>query len=302
MTTRVGPRSVPVAPPQLTLTHAALLEATYYTVAEAVGDGVSEDAIVEALRAANYDTDAATAALLPPPKKAAPPAKSDTPAKKPTPDASGGAGAGAGKSQGGSRSSEDGGDGRSGDSPSAGRAKPPPAPTPVLRSISIGGPAAPAPPEAAAPASRAPTGRPPLPTRGVSASSGGGGGGGASASVGRGSPAPSDSGTSAGRASPVVIDVVDDEPPAKPLLNLVVVGHVDAGKSTLMGHLLYDLGHVSNKELHRFEKQSREVGKASFAYAWVLDQHDEEVRTARAAQTRRIGAYTCDITRSDRAG
>jgi len=49
----------------------------------------------------------------------------------------------------------------------------------------------------------------------------------------------------------------------KQLLNLVVIGHVDAGKSTLMGHMLY-------------EQESKKAGKASFAYAWVLDETGEE--------------------------
>lgn len=42
-----------------------------------------------------------------------------------------------------------------------------------------------------------------------------------------------------------------DEPDRKPVINLVIVGHVDAGKSTLMGHLLYKLGGVSSKALHK---------------------------------------------------
>jgi len=62
----------------------------------------------------------------------------------------------------------------------------------------------------------------------------------------------------------------------KPHLNLVVVGHVDAGKSTLMGHLLYDIGLVSQKLMHKYEKESKNIGKASFSYAWVLDEHEEE--------------------------
>ena len=66
--------------------------------------------------------------------------------------------------------------------------------------------------------------------------------------------------------------MVDD----KPLLNMVVVGHVDAGKSTLMGHLLYDLGDVSQRLMHKFEKESKEINKASFKYAWVMDEAAEE--------------------------
>nr|WCZ58355.1 HBS1-like protein [Paratrimastix eleionoma] len=65
-------------------------------------------------------------------------------------------------------------------------------------------------------------------------------------------------------------------PPLKEGLNLVVIGHVDAGKSTLMGHLLYIEGQVSQKTMHKYEKESRAIGKATFAYAWVLDSHEEE--------------------------
>eukprot|EP01103_Thecamoeba_quadrilineata_P000015 TRINITY_DN1000_c0_g1_i1.p1 TRINITY_DN1000_c0_g1~~TRINITY_DN1000_c0_g1_i1.p1 ORF type:complete len:641 (+),score=139.19 TRINITY_DN1000_c0_g1_i1:1-1923(+) len=62
----------------------------------------------------------------------------------------------------------------------------------------------------------------------------------------------------------------------KESLNLVVIGHVDAGKSTLMGHLLYLLGQVDPKIMHKYEKESKQIGKQSFSYAWVLDEYDEE--------------------------
>lgn len=62
----------------------------------------------------------------------------------------------------------------------------------------------------------------------------------------------------------------------KQLLNLVVVGHVDAGKSTLMGHMLYLLGNVNRRTMHKYEQESKKAGKASFAYAWVLDETGEE--------------------------
>ena len=53
---------------------------------------------------------------------------------------------------------------------------------------------------------------------------------------------------------------------------MVIIGHVDSGKSTLMGHLLYKLVMVSTQEMRRNEKQSDEIGKGSFAFAWVMDQ------------------------------
>ena len=59
-------------------------------------------------------------------------------------------------------------------------------------------------------------------------------------------------------------------------LNLVVAGHVDAGKSTLMGRLLFELGAVSQRTMHKFEKESAAIGKSSFKWAWVLDETDGE--------------------------
>eukprot|EP01111_Echinosteliopsis_oligospora_P016735 TRINITY_DN7051_c0_g1_i1.p1 TRINITY_DN7051_c0_g1~~TRINITY_DN7051_c0_g1_i1.p1 ORF type:complete len:728 (-),score=285.13 TRINITY_DN7051_c0_g1_i1:33-2216(-) len=59
-------------------------------------------------------------------------------------------------------------------------------------------------------------------------------------------------------------------------LNLVVVGHVDAGKSTTMGHLLFRLGQVDAKTIAKYERESQKRGKASFHYAWVLDQSETE--------------------------
>lgn len=54
------------------------------------------------------------------------------------------------------------------------------------------------------------------------------------------------------------------------------VGHVDAGKSTLMGHLLFLKGNVDQKLMHKYKTESHKLGKSSFAFAWVLDQTGEE--------------------------
>ncbi|KAH8601455.1 P-loop containing nucleoside triphosphate hydrolase protein [Bisporella sp. PMI_857] len=58
--------------------------------------------------------------------------------------------------------------------------------------------------------------------------------------------------------------------------NFVVIGHVDAGKSTMMGRLLYDLNIVDQRTLDRYRKDAEKLGKSSFALAWVLDQGTEE--------------------------
>jgi elongation factor 1-alpha len=55
-------------------------------------------------------------------------------------------------------------------------------------------------------------------------------------------------------------------------INIVVIGHVDAGKSTTTGHLIYKCGGIDKRTIEKFEKEAKEIGKASFKYAWVLDK------------------------------
>jgi elongation factor 1-alpha len=55
-------------------------------------------------------------------------------------------------------------------------------------------------------------------------------------------------------------------------ISLVVIGHVDAGKSTTTGHLIYKLGGIDKRTLEKFEKEASEKGKGSFKYAWVMDK------------------------------
>lgn len=54
-------------------------------------------------------------------------------------------------------------------------------------------------------------------------------------------------------------------------INLVIIGHVDSGKSTLTGHMLYKLGFIDNNEMHKMEKLSVNYGKSSFKFAYVMD-------------------------------
>jgi len=53
---------------------------------------------------------------------------------------------------------------------------------------------------------------------------------------------------------------------------LVVIGDVDSGKSTTTGHLIYKCGGIDKRTIEKFEKEAKEMGKASFKYAWVLDK------------------------------
>ncbi|KAK2466434.1 hypothetical protein APHAL10511_002076 [Amanita phalloides] len=59
-------------------------------------------------------------------------------------------------------------------------------------------------------------------------------------------------------------------------INLVVIGHVDAGKSTLMGRLLYELGKLDEKTRISNERASNKLGKSSFSWAWNFDGTVEE--------------------------
>jgi elongation factor 1-alpha len=60
-------------------------------------------------------------------------------------------------------------------------------------------------------------------------------------------------------------------------LNLVVVGHVDHGKSTCMGHILYLTGAVSDREIKTFAEESEKLGRGdTFKFAWIMDKLKEE--------------------------
>lgn len=84
-------------------------------------------------------------------------------------------------------------------------------------------------------------------------------------------------------------------PKEKMHVNVVVIGHVDSGKSTTTGHLLYKCGGIDQRRLEKFEKAAAQVreeqphsktfilevvlmclflqmGKSSFKFAWVLDK------------------------------
>ncbi len=64
--------------------------------------------------------------------------------------------------------------------------------------------------------------------------------------------------------------------PAKPHLNLVFIGHVDHGKSTTVGRILYDTGNIDPHELENLKKLAEQMGKATFEFAFVMDQVKEE--------------------------
>jgi len=64
--------------------------------------------------------------------------------------------------------------------------------------------------------------------------------------------------------------------PTKPHLNLIVIGHVDHGKSTTTGHLFYLTGTIDERTAKAYEEEAKKMGKETFKFAWVLDRLKEE--------------------------
>lgn len=59
-------------------------------------------------------------------------------------------------------------------------------------------------------------------------------------------------------------------------LSVVICGHVDSGKSTTTGRLLFELGGIPSREMARLKDEAAALGKASFAFAFYMDRCKEE--------------------------
>jgi len=59
-------------------------------------------------------------------------------------------------------------------------------------------------------------------------------------------------------------------------LSIVICGHVDAGKSTTTGRLIYELGGIGDRDLEKLKAEAEALGKASFAFAFYMDRQKEE--------------------------
>jgi len=63
---------------------------------------------------------------------------------------------------------------------------------------------------------------------------------------------------------------------AKEHINLVFIGHVDHGKSTSVGRLLFDTGNVDEQAMRKLKEKAEQLGKKGFEFAFVMDTLKEE--------------------------
>lgn len=59
-------------------------------------------------------------------------------------------------------------------------------------------------------------------------------------------------------------------------VNVVFIGHVDAGKSTIGGHIMYLTGQVDKRTLEKYEREAKEKNRESWYLSWALDTNQEE--------------------------
>jgi translation elongation factor EF-1alpha len=72
-------------------------------------------------------------------------------------------------------------------------------------------------------------------------------------------------------------------------VSIVICGHVDAGKSTTTGRLIFELGGIPEREMQKLKDEAQKLGKGSFAFAFYMDrQKDERERGVTIACTTKV--------------
>lgn len=128
----------------------------------------------------------------------------------------------------------------------------------------------------------------------------------ATASASAPSPSKKDSGAVAGvdgeegevdeEGGAAAVELVEGDP--REHLNLVFIGHVDAGKSTLSGSILYLMGKVDARTIERFEREAKQRNRESWFLAFIMDTSEEErakgktVEVGRAHFETEVNRYT----------
>jgi len=70
--------------------------------------------------------------------------------------------------------------------------------------------------------------------------------------------------------------IMSDEHKGKAHVSIVICGHVDSGKSTTTGRLIYDLGGIDDRTMQKLKDEAKAEGKDSFAFAFFMDRQKEE--------------------------
>mmetsp|Transcript_32342 Transcript_32342/g.92115 ORF Transcript_32342/g.92115 Transcript_32342/m.92115 type:complete len:599 (-) Transcript_32342:70-1866(-) len=77
-------------------------------------------------------------------------------------------------------------------------------------------------------------------------------------------------------------------------LNLVFIGHVDAGKSTLSGNILYLTDNVDKRTIERYEKEAKERNRESWFLAFIMDTNEEERAKGKTVEVGKAHFETVD--------
>uniref|UniRef100_A0A0A9XWF6 Eukaryotic peptide chain release factor GTP-binding subunit ERF3A n=1 Tax=Lygus hesperus TaxID=30085 RepID=A0A0A9XWF6_LYGHE len=77
-------------------------------------------------------------------------------------------------------------------------------------------------------------------------------------------------------SSSSVNDTSETAEDKRPHINLVFIGHVDAGKSTVSGQILYITGKVDRRTIERYEREAKEKKRDSWYFAYIMDISEEE--------------------------
>ena len=80
--------------------------------------------------------------------------------------------------------------------------------------------------------------------------------------------------TKAKKSEPAVLELEDHD--TREHMNVVFIGHVDAGKSTISGNILYLTGMVDKRLIEKFSREAKERNRDSWFLAFIMDTNDEE--------------------------
>jgi len=64
--------------------------------------------------------------------------------------------------------------------------------------------------------------------------------------------------------------------PVREPCSIVFIGHVDAGKSTICGNMLYQMGVVDSRTIEKYKSEAKDKGRDSWFLAYIMDASDEE--------------------------